>query len=211
MKIIVFGASGATGVELVRQGQERGHVVTGFVRNAKTASALDGVRVIEGDARDAAAVGSAIAGQDAVLAALGSRSLGKSDLLQQSSANIIAAMQRHDVRRLIILGAAGALRDATANQTPMGRIVLKLLMQTLLRNVARDQAAQESQIEASDLDYTIVRPPFLTNKPRSGQIRIALDGLPARWAGISRSDVAAFMVGQLEDRSFVRQGPYLAV
>jgi putative NADH-flavin reductase len=211
MNIIVFGASGATGIELVRQARDRGHVVTGFVRNAKTAPAIDGIHVIEGDARDAAAVGAAIAGREAVLAALGARSLGKSDLLRESSANIIAAMERHQVRRLIVLGAAGALSDAAANQTLMGRLIMKLLMRTLLRNVSRDQAAQEGQIEASDLDYTIVRPPFLTNKPASGQYRVALDGLPARWAAISRSDVAAFMVAQLEDRAFVRKGPYLAV
>jgi putative NADH-flavin reductase len=210
MKIVIFGASGATGKELVRQARDRGHVVTAFFRDPNTAPAIDGVRVVQGDARAAAAVGAAIEGQDAVVAALGSRSLGKSDLLQQSSFNIIAAMERHQVQRLIVLGAAGALHDAAKHQGVLGRAFLRFLMSTLLRNVSRDQAAQEKQIEASGLHYTIVRPPFLTNGPASGRYRVVLDGLPAKWRPISRRDVAAFMIGQLDDGSFVRKGAYLA-
>src|SRR5258708_22913988 len=162
MKVIVFGAAGATGAHLVRRAQERGHAVTAFVRN-RSALALEGVSVVQGDARDGAAVSAAIAGQDAVLAALGSGTLGKSDLLEVSSGHVIAGMQRHDVRRLIVLSAAGALYDAGLRQGAVARAVLHVLKSTLLRNVARDQAAQERHIEASGLDYTIARPPFLTN------------------------------------------------
>jgi putative NADH-flavin reductase len=210
MKIIIFGASGATGKELVRQARNRGHVVTAFIREPKTAPAIDGVRLVQGDARDDDAVSAAIEEQDAVVAALGSRSLGKSDLLQRSSFNIIAGMKRHRVQRLIVLGAAGALHDAAQNQGLFGRIFLRFLLRTLLRNVSRDQAAQEHQIEVSGLDYTIVRPPFLTNGPAVGRYRVVLDGLPAKWRPISRRDVAAFMIGQLDDVSFARKAPYLA-
>ncbi len=155
MKVIVFGAAGATGAHLVRRAQERGHAVTAFVRN-RSALALEGVSVVQGDARDGAAVSAAIAGQDAVLAALGSGTLGKSDLLEVSSGHVIAGMQRHDVRRLIVLSAAGALYDAGLRQGAVARAVLHVLKSTLLRNVARDQAAQERHIEASGLDYTII-------------------------------------------------------
>lgn len=210
MKIIIFGARGATGRELVQQARAREHVVTAFVRDTKAAPATDGVHLLQGDARDAAAVSAAIEGQDAVVAALGSGSLGKSDLLERSSFNIIAAMERHRVSRLIVLGAAGALHDAAKHQSHFGRGFLMVLRCTLLRNVSRDQAAQEKQIEASGLQYTIVRPPFLTNGPIAGRYRVALDGLPAKWRPISRRDVAAFIIEQLTDVSFIRKGPYLA-
>jgi putative NADH-flavin reductase len=210
MKIVIFGASGATGKELVRQARDRGHGVTAFVRDPNKAAAIDQVRLVQGNARDAAAVSAAIEGTDAVVAALGSGSLGKSDLLQQTSFNIIAAMERHGVTRLIVLGGAGALHDAGRHQSLPSRVFLRLLLSTLLRNVARDQAAQEKQIEASGLDYTIVRPPFLKSGPATKQCRVDLDGLPAKWRPISRADVAAFMIGQLDDSSFVRRGPYLA-
>ncbi|MDB5482057.1 MAG: NmrA family protein [Caulobacteraceae bacterium] len=209
MKVIVFGAAGATGALLVRRSLERGHTITAFVRNP-SAPTLEGVRAVHGDARDAAAVSAAIIDHDAVLLALGSRSLGTSDLLEVSSRNVIAAMERYGVRRLIALSAAGALHDAGVRQGPVGRAMLRVLMSTLLRNVRRDQAAQERQIEASGLDYTIVRPPFLTNGPASGRYRVDLDGLPAKAGPISRADVAAFMVDHLEDASFIRKGPHLA-
>lgn len=209
MKVIIFGASGATGRELVRQAQQRGHAVTVFMRDTSVSSS-NGVRLIRGDARDANAVDAAVAGREAVLSALGSRSLGRSDLLEHSCRNIIAAMKRNRVERLIVLGMAGALRDAGSCQSFFGRNFLRLLLRTLLRNVAHDQAAQERQIEASNLKYTIVLPPFLTSRPASGRYRVELAGLPARWGPISRADVASFMVEQLDDVTFVRKGPYLA-
>jgi putative NADH-flavin reductase len=210
MKVIVFGATGATGKVLVSQARAHGHDVTAMARHPEAITPGDGVKVLRGDARDSASVKAAIAGQDAVLGALGSRSLGKSDLLQRSSGNIIAAMNENGVRRLIILGAAGALHDPSKHQGVFGRTVMRVLLRTLLKNVSRDQAAQERQVEASGLDYTIVRPPFLTNGAATGRYRVALDGLPARWSAISRADVAAFMVEQLDAATHVRAGPYLA-
>jgi putative NADH-flavin reductase len=210
MKVVIFGASGATGIELVRQARDRGHCVTGFVRHTIKAAVGDDLDLVKGNALDAAAVSAAIEGKDAVLSALGSGSLGRSNLLEQTSFNIIAAMERHHVHRLIVLGAAGALHDAGKHQSLPSRLFLRLLLSTLLKNVSRDQAAQERQIEASGLQYTIVRPPFLTNGPLAGHHRCALDGLPPRWRPISRRDVAAFMVAQLCEKSYLCKGPYLA-
>ena len=210
MKIVVFGASGAAGAEVLRAAQAGSHTVTAFVRNPASLTAFSGVSIARGDARDASAVAAAVDGQEAVISVLGSRSLNKSDLLERSSANIIAAMERHCVRRLIVLSAAGALHDATKHLDAIGRTFLRILLATLLRNVSRDQAAQEAQIERSALDYIIVRPPFLTNGPPTGRYRVDLEGLPAKWRPVSRADVAAFMVEQLNDASFVRRGPYIA-
>lgn len=99
MKVVIFGASGATGGELVRLAVRAGHTVTAFARGANLK--IDPhVWVARGDAREAAAVDSAVIGQDAVLSALGSRSLRCSDLLETSIVNIIGAMRRYNVRRL---------------------------------------------------------------------------------------------------------------
>ncbi len=210
MKVVVFGASGSTGAEVVRAALARGHAVTAFARDPSTLASAGGVSIVQGGARDASAVAAAVGGQEAVVSTLGSRTLRKSDLLERGSANIVAAMESHHVRRLIVLGAAGALYDATTHLDLIGRVVLRILLATMLRNVSRDQAAQEAQIEASALDYTIVRPPFLTNGPPTGRYRVDLEGLPARWRPISRADVAAFMIEQLDDTSFVRKGLYIA-
>src|SRR5579859_784353 len=105
MRIVIFGASGGTGRELVRQGVERGHEVTAFVRNPHALPRAQGnVRTIVGDALDPRAVATAIEGQEAVLSALGPRTLAKDPLLPESMWHILASMKSQSVPRLIVLG-----------------------------------------------------------------------------------------------------------
>jgi putative NADH-flavin reductase len=88
--------------------------------------------------------------------------------------------------------------------------VLSILGKTFLKYPFEDQAAQERQLEASDVDYTIVRPPRLTNGPRTGQYRVEVDGLPRAQKSIARADVADFMLKQISDPQFLRRGVYIA-
>ncbi len=210
MKIVVFGASGGTGLELVRQGRARGHEITAFVRNPATFDERDEVRVVQGDVTDADAVTSAIEGQDAVLSALGARDLKTDDLLERASANIMAGMRAHDVKRLIVLGASGALRDASKHQTRLRKVLFWVLRNGLLKHPMRDSAAQQRAIEASDTEYTVVLPPRLTHGPRTGRYRVAMDGLPPRGSSIARADVADFMLSALADGTYLREAPYIA-
>src|ERR1700744_6227790 len=106
MKILIFGASGGTGRELVSQGRTQGHEVTAFVRNPAAFTGGDHLRVVVGDVHDDKAVAAAMAGQDAVLSALGG-TLSDDTLLPESIGHILAAMKREGVRRLIVLGASG--------------------------------------------------------------------------------------------------------
>jgi len=210
MRVVIFGASGATGQELVKQALAAGHDVTIFVRDPAKTGRLGDAHTVQGDVHDAGAVSAAIDGQDAVLSALGARSLKETGLLGAAMANTIAGMRAHSVRRLIVLGAAGALHDSGKYQSGMTRLVYWIVKHTLLKNPLSDQAAQERLIEASDLDYTVVYPPRLTNGPRTSRYRVQGDGLPPHSSRIARADVAEFMIKELEDRRFVRQGPYIA-
>jgi putative NADH-flavin reductase len=210
MKILVFGASGATGHELVRQGLTAGHQVSAFVRNPASFSAAPDLRVIQGDVFDPEQVAAASQGQDAVFTALGARTLGPNDLLPKSSANIIAGMKRHGVRRLIVLGAAGAYRDAGKHATAFRRFFLRLLKRTLLKYPFINSSIQQQQVEASGLDYTLVLPPRLTNGPAVGRYRVEFDGLPPKGMTLSRADLAEFMLKQLSDLTWVRKAPYAA-
>ncbi|HLH06654.1 MAG TPA: NAD(P)H-binding protein [Terriglobales bacterium] len=156
MKILIFGASGGTGRELVRQGLAAGHQVTAFVRNPDSLAEAPGLRVVQGDVYATVQVAAAIEGQNAVLTALGARTLGRSDLLQKASANIIAGMKRHGVKRLIVLGAAGAYRDAAKNGSSLQRFFLQVLKHTLLKHPFISSAIQQQQVESSGLDFTVV-------------------------------------------------------
>lgn len=211
MKIIIFGASGSIGRLLVAGGLDRGHAVTAFVRNAQSLEPRDGLRVVQGDLFDPQSVGDAIDGQRAVFCALGARTLkAQGSVLSRAVPLIISGMHFHMVDRLITVGAAGALYPAGRYQSPLSNILFAIVRSTLLRHPMADQRTQERLLAASDLDYTIVRPPRLTDQLATGKYRVLPDGLPSSSRHISRADVADFMLQQLTDPRFHRRGVYLA-
>lgn len=209
MKIVVFGASGGTGRELVKQGLAQGHNVTVFVRNPNAFTGGDRLRVVIGDALDDKAVAPAIAGQDAVLSALGG-SLDDDTLLPESMGHILAAMKENGVRRLIVLGASGVWPGAAKRLSGGARFFLRIIESTVLKKPFRSQRAMQMRIQASDTDWTIVQPPRLVNKPGTGRIRVDGEALPTNGTTISRADVAAFMLAQLTSRDWVRKSPFIA-
>jgi len=210
MKIIVFGASGGTGKEIVRQAIEQGHTVTAFVRDPSSLSPHENLEIFQGDLFDPASVSSAIEGNRAVLSALGSRTLRREGLLSRAIPNILAGMDEHYIQRIIVLGAAGARYPADKYQTGWYKLIFKTMKATFLRHPFKDQAAQERLLEESGMDFTIVRPPRLNNKTDADDVRVLPDGLPSGGLQISRADVADFMLQQLTDPRFHRQGVYIS-
>jgi putative NADH-flavin reductase len=210
MKIIVFGATGGTGKEIVRQAIEQGHSVTAFVRDAEVLSPRENLKIVQGEIFDPAAVTTAIDGNRAVLSALGPRSLKRENVLGRALPNILAGMDEHYIHRIIVLGAAGALYPAGKYQTGWHKLIMGIAKGTFLRHPFADQATQERLLEESGMDFTIVRPPRLINKAEAGDVRVLPDGLPSGGRQISRADVADFMLQQLTDPRFHRQGVYIS-
>jgi putative NADH-flavin reductase len=210
MKIVVFGASGGTGQELVRQGLAMGHEVTAFVRRPESLASEPRVCVVAGDALDGQTVARAIAGQDVVLSALGSRSLRDSTLLPEAMVRILPAMKRHGVKRLIVLGASGAWPGAARRLSRPAQMVLSVVERTLLKRPFESQRAMQELIRRSDTEWTVVQPPRLLNSPGRGRYRLDADGLPADGTSIARADVAAFMLAQLTSDEWVRKSPFVA-
>ena len=210
MKVIIFGASGGIGRLLVSGALDRGHAVTAFVRNEPSLEPRDGLRIVQGDLFDPQAVGDAIDGHRAVFSALGARTLKKDTVLSRALPLIINGMHHHMVDRLITVGAAGALYPAGRYQPPIVGLIFAIARATILRHPMADLRAQERFLAASDLDYTIVRLPRLTDEPPTGTYRVLPDALPSSSRSISRADVADFMLQQLTDPRFHRRGVYLA-
>lgn len=218
MKIIVFGATGGIGRLLVAGALEQGHAVTAFVRPGPTSqqspeqslAPRDGLRIVEGDVFDPQSVGDAIDGHRAVFCALGARTLKTEPVLSRAIPVIINGMHFHMVDRIITVGAAGALHPAGKYQPRIVGALFAVVRATLLRHPMADQRAQERFLAASDLDYTVVRPPRLTDGPATGTYRVLPDALPSSSRRISRADVADFMLQQLTDPRFHRRGVYLA-
>jgi putative NADH-flavin reductase len=207
MKLLVFGATGGTGKEIVAQALERGHFVTAFARNpAAMTTNHENLKVVQGDVLDYPSVEAAMEGQNAVLSALGARSLGRTTLLSEGTQNIFRAMKRHGVRRFVCESSLG-VGDSKGQ---LGWFFDFVVLPLVLRNIYRDKEVQEQHIKESDLDWIIVRPAALTNGPRTGVYRTEFKRTGGSFIPkISRADVADFMLKQLADNTYLRMTPGL--
>lgn len=201
LRLFILGATGGIGRELVDQALKRHHRVTAFVRTPqKLGVPREGLMVIQGHVLDSEAIAAALAGHDAVLSALGPPGPGRTTITSDGARAAVAAMIAEGVNRLLIVGVALLFEDAG--------IFASVLRGTLLRNVARDSAKMERIVKANPLDWTIVRPPRLTNGPRTEHYGVADDHLPPGAGGtatLSRADVAHFMLDEVEQSAHVRR------
>lgn len=192
MKVLVVGAAGKTGRAVVKQAVTAGHEVTAFIHSARY-DAAPGVVVRVGDGSDAETMEAAVAGQDAVIDTVGGKVPYRHSTLEADVATtIVAAMGLHGVRRLVVISMLGE-GDSSAN-TPF---YFKLLLPTFLRGETPDKAAMESVVRASELDWVIARPPFLTAKPATGEVRLYSPDICGYAHSITRADLAVFLVAQL--------------
>jgi len=203
-RLLVLGATGGTGRQVVEQAIASGLDVTVLVRDpAKLPALARPVRVVTGDLlRDDTVLDRAVAGQDAVISALGlGQSFKSGGLIARTTPAMVAAMERHGVRRLVFTSAFGI--GATRRDTPF---LPRLFIATLLRDIYADKEAGEAAIARSTLDWTILYPTGLTNGPKTDAYRLAerlpLSGLPT----VSRADVADALLRQIDDGQFVRKG-----
>ena len=202
MNLLIVGATGGTGRQLVTQALDRGYRVTALVRRLPREESPPGLTLAVGDVLDPASLDRAMLGKEAVLSALGhKRWLGPSHILSEGTRNLIAAMRRHGVYRFVCETALGI----SDSWWQMGLYYTLFVRPVILPFYFWDKVRQESVVRASNLDWTIVRPGVLTNGPKRGRYRHGARVGHWLWTvRISRADVAAFMLDQLTDRRHVR-------
>jgi putative NADH-flavin reductase len=210
VKVAIFGASGGTGLLLTNRCLAAGHEVTALLRSPEAFPLRDRTNVIYGNACDGHAVLQTVAGSDVVLSALGARTWNKEDVLENAVPHIVTAMRQTGVRRIIALGFAGALPNSLDKQPFLHRwIVQRFVYNTFLKWPVASQMSQYATLSASGLDWTMVMPPMLNNLPGRGRYRIDGDALPRNGNRISREDVAAFMMQQIDDPQWIGKGVYI--
>lgn len=203
MNLLVFGASGATGRQVVAQGLERGHTITAFVRTpAKLTITHPHLKAVPGDVGDAAAVSNAIKGHDAVVSTLGVGTPLKHDpVVVDGVHNILQAMANWEVRRLIYMSFIGVSDSRSA-----AGFVVRYIARWPLRHEIHDHEIKEGLVMNSALDWTVVRPPTLTNGPRTGNYRMGADiAANSILPTISRADVANCILQEVETGAYVRR------
>ena len=200
MKLIVFGATGGIGSQVVEQALAAGHEVTAIVHRSPTLLVQhERLEVMYGDVLEPANVRQTIAGKDVVISALGVRNLAPTTLFSEGLENIIQAMQMAGVRRLICISAIGLDPGP-----PLQRWIAKPLLWAIFRNSYRDLALMEKKVMHSNLDWTILRAARLTDGPRTGRYHTAVNQHLPNALSISRVDVADYIVTQLDNRTIYR-------
>jgi putative NADH-flavin reductase len=215
MRLTIVAATGGIGRELIRQARAAGHDVTAVVRNP--ARITDPIRVIQVDLAqpDAAALQSAVKGADAVLSALGARTSAEAGVAWRGTQAVIDAMDHTDTQRLVIVSAApmgtvpSPARPRPPRHDPGDGFFMRHLgarfAKAAFRTHYADLARMEDAVRASDLDWTMARPPKLTDKPLTGVYRTALGQNVRGGFSISRADVAHQMLACITDPSTIRQ------
>jgi putative NADH-flavin reductase len=208
MKIVVFGASRGVGLEVVKQALEAGHTVTAFVRSPEKFTLKDAnLTVFKGDSMDAESVEKAIAGQDAVISALGPTRPPVPHMMETSAKNIVAGMQKHGVRRLVSTTGAGVRQPE--DQPKFIDHFIGFLLNLLAKDVVLDSAANVKVIQASDLDWTVVRFPRLVDGERKGRYQV---GYVSKSSGtqLSRADGADFVLKELTEMKWLKKLPVVS-
>lgn len=208
MKIVVFGASRGVGLQVVKQALEAGHLVTAFVRSPETFEVKHpNLIVFPGNAMDAAAVENAIAAQEAVISTLGATRPPAPHMLRTSGRNIVAGMKKHSVRRLVSTTGAGV--RPPEDQPKFVDYLMGFLLNLLAKEVVLDSEENVKVIQASDLDWTVVRFPRLIDNEHTGKYRV---GYVSKESGnqLSRADGADFVLKELEEKKWLRKLPLVS-
>ena len=204
MKILLIGATGGTGQEILPRLLAAGHTVTALVRRPEAITTKhEHLVVMPGGVRDPDLVDSAVQGQDAVICAFGPRALGKDDIQEVLMRNLVAAMTKRGVKRLVNLSAWGA--QDTQKSISLMQVILQ---KVILRNIFADKMRGEKLLFASALDYVNVCPGRLLNEPARGGVKASADGAGIKHS-MTRADLAQWMVEQLTSDIWVRKSPII--
>jgi uncharacterized protein YbjT (DUF2867 family) len=205
-RVLIVGATGGTGRELVKQALERGYAVTAFARTpARLTVTHPRLTVIQGDVLDPESVATAMRGQEAVLCALGHRRyLYPTRIQSDGTRNILEAMKAHGSRRLVCLTSLG-LGDSAFR---LGLLYTLFIIPVILPFYFWDKTRQEKMIARSAVEWVIVRPGALNNGDKRGRVQQGRGvGNVLFTVRVSRADVAAFMLTQLGSDTYLKSAP----
>ena len=204
----MLGGTGKTGGLVLTRALAAGHDVRALVRDpAKLKTASEHLSVIEGDVLDAAAVDRTVEGSDVVLALFGHVPGSPKDLQTRGTRLIVDAMQRHGVRRIVTLSGGGL--PAPQDRPKLPDRLIRTAMKLLARDVLADAENHLAVLQASGLDWTVVRGPRLNEEPGTGTYRVGWVGVDGS-TKISRDDLADFLLTQVDDSRYVHQLPFVS-
>lgn len=208
-QIVVLGANGGIGKQVVIQALAAGHQVTAILRTPFNLTILHpNLTIVQGDVMQPGSLDKHLQGKGIIVSAIGKNSVKKTTLYSQGNKNLIEAMERTGLKRAFFISASGI--DVNPTHSLLVRLATKYILQNILRNMYADQKIMENLIKKSHIDWTIVRPPKLIDKPQTGKYRLSTDGFLDNGLMISRADVAHFIVHNLNNTAIMHKTVELA-
>lgn len=206
MRVTVFGATGGIGRQVVDRALAAGHEVHALIRDPSKLTLPD-VSVTTGDLADGQAIDRAVEGSDAVIWAVGAtqNKADQVELFETAARELVAAMKRHGVRRLVALSGAGI--TLVGEHKPIRDRLTSGLVRLLVRHVVESKRREYLVFRESGLDWTLVRPPRVVEGGPTGHLVASSTFVGAR---ITQADLATFMVDQLGDRTYIGGAPYVS-
>ena len=203
MKLIVFGATGGTGKQVVEQALQAGHQVTVVVRNPAAFSRQHPQLIIhQGDVLHPVDFDQVLAGADAVISCLGIHGRKPTTVYSEGVLNITQAMRNVGITRIICLSSVGIVVPPLSSL--LVKLITKYVLQRLFKSLYDDMLLMEAVLNESTLDWTVIRPPQLTDANRTGNYRTTINEPIRNPSKISRADLADYIVKHLTDEKTVR-------
>lgn len=209
MKLTIFGATGLSGKLLTKQALGQGYDVTAYARNpAKLDFSHPNLKIVHGDLHNLAAIKQAVEGADAIISLLGPPGRIKGYPVSEGMANIVKAMQEKNISRLIATATPSAAdaNDAFDFKFSLAVMMIKLLMGDAYSDIVKTAGV----IRASGLNWTIVRLPFLNNKPKQGKVNAGYTGKGEIHLSLSRADLVDFLLAQVSGKEFLQKAPAIS-
>ena len=201
--ILVFGASGGTGLEVVEQALEAGHKVTAVLRQPdKFPIRHEQLRIIKGDVLNPLTYENTFFGMDVVISCLGTRNREATVVYSQGVTNILQAMQKVGMDRIICL-SAGAVEIAP-NTSFLMKFLMKNILQKLFKYSYADMLLMEGILRGSNLNWTVIRPPRLLNGDRTGKYRTSINEFIPNMSSLNRADLADYILHHLDDEKIYK-------
>ena len=194
--IVVIGANGGIGRQAVEMALKQGHHVTAILRNpANLTITHPNLTIVKGDIMKPGSLEEYLENKDVVISAIGKNSLKETTLYSEGNKNLLNAMKQAGTSRVFFISASGI--EVNPSHNFFIRLVTKYVLQRLLKNMYADLERMEKSVKESDQNWTIIRPPQLTNMPFTGHYRMAINGFLKRGLRISRADLAHFMISNI--------------
>src|SRR6185295_9713474 len=203
MRLLIVGANGGIGRQAVEQALTAGHHVTAVLRTpSKLELRHPALDIVRGDVLLPGSFEKYLMGTDAVISAIGGKMTVPTTLYSKGNQHLIHAMNLAGVRRVFFISSSAI--EISPSLPFYVRLAEKYVLQKILKHGYADQRVMESIVKSSDLDWTIMRPPQLTNKPATGVYRYAANRFLKNALKISRADAAHFILHHLQDKEIYR-------